>query len=698
MNFTTQAAEDILSKIERDPAEVRHWRQLLILCFDQKAIDTLQTLQVVVVAIEQIWNQRRQKAKDAYEEARIKQRSTGSKEALPSTTVHTVPLSVRQKENFIKLAKNPQSVPLLYRFGLFLEEDFDLPDQARTIYERALNLGPEEMQLEDKITEAIKRLNARNSETDAPEAPTPAGLGGVIAPESMGVKSPTHHRPSAAALIKRSGRLSVDRGRIKTSTTSSLTEDWSEVQKKLDEKMSQLLVLASAVCETPPRPMRLPRSIAPSQWLEFLESHITLFLATLEAQGIVVRTTVNLEDAPRIDVSERTRLVTALMDEIGEGLTSIAPEPTPAPTSAAPSKVPAPPPPKPVSKMPEARLEDVFEWIEAGNLTDAEKQLMGMDAESSPPEQISEVWSHLGLAFQNNHDSKRAMLAYSQARDLNPQNLQAWFNGGMIQHEEGMLHPALQSYLRAVEIDPEQSKIWCNLGALQFQLGEFQHSVDSLNRAVGIKPDYARAWDNLAGSLCALDQLDEAERCCHRALNYKSDYADPSFKLGTIYFQEGRMEEAENAFRKVLEINPGYPLAGHYLAMVLARTNRLEQALEVCEMAATPPGETELPSLAWNEMAFHRYERGEFEEAIRAYEKALTFTPERAIIWLDAGVAHQQLGQLDQSRRHYEQAVELDPELARAWHNLGAVRQELGDVKGGQEAIDEAERLLARGR
>jgi tetratricopeptide (TPR) repeat protein len=698
MNFTTQAAEDILSKIERDPAEVRHWRQLLILCFDQKSIETLQTLQVIVAGIEQIWNQRRQKAKDAHEEAKQKQRATGGREPLPSTTVNSVPLSVRQKENFIKLAKAPQSPILLYRFGLFLEEDFDLPTQARSIYERALNLGPEEMQLEEKITEAVKRLNDQNRAIAPQDSEQAGGLGAVIAAETMGVKSPSHHRPSAAALIKRSGRLSVDRGRIKTSTTSTLMEDWPDVQKKLDEKMAQLLVQASAVCETAPRPMRLPRSIAPSQWIEFLESHITLFLATLEAQGIIVRTTVNLEDAPRHDVSERTRLVTALMDEIGEGLASIAPAPEPAPVPV--SKVPQPPPPKPVGKPAEmeTRLEDIFDWIEAGSLSDAEKNLLLMNDESYPKEQLSEVWSHLGLAFQNNHDTKRAMMAYTQARDLNPQNLQAWFNGGMIQHEEGMLHPALQSYLRAVELDPEQSKIWCNLGALQFQLGEFQHSVDSLNRAVGLKPDYARAWDNLAGSLCALDQLDEAERCCHRALNYKPDYADPSFKLGTIYFQEGRMEEAEKAFRKVLEINAGYPLAGHYLAMVLARTNRLEQALEVCETAATPAGETELPSLAWNEMAFHRYERGEFAEAIRAYEKALTFTPERAVIWLDAGVAHQQLGQLDQSRRHYEQAVELDPELARAWHNLGAIRQELGDVKGSEAAIEEAERLLARGR
>jgi tetratricopeptide (TPR) repeat protein len=687
MNFTTQAAQDILGKIERDPAEIRHWRQLLILCFDQKSIETLQTLQVILAAIEQVWNKKRQKAKDAYDDAKQKQRATGSKDALPQQTIHSFPLNPRQKEMFIKMARSPQSAALLYRFGVYLEEDFEVPVSAKAIYERAASLEPDDTTVEQKITEALKRINDLDAAAAASTEPATSEqtVAAVIAPELMGVKSPSHHRPSAAALIKRSGRLSVDRGRIKASTTSTINQNWPETQKKLDDKMSQLLTQAAAICETAPRPMRLPRSIAPSQWLEFLESHLTLFLATLEAQGINVRTTVNLEDAPRNDVSERTKLVSALMDEIGEAMTTIAPTIKTPTVRITPEETPA-------------RLEDIFDWIEAGSLKEAEAKLKELNGDAFPKEQMSEVWSHLGLAFQNNHESKRAMLAYQRARELNPENLQAWFNGGMIQHEEGMLHPALQCYLRAIELDPEQSKIWCNLGALQFQLGEFQHSVDSLNRAVGLKPDYARAWDNLAGSLCALDQLDEAERCCHRALNYKPDYADPSFKLGTIFFQEGRMEEAEKAFRRVLELNAGYPLAGHYLAMVLARTNHLDQALEVCEMAATPPGETELPSLAWNEMAFHRYERAEYAEAIRAYEKALTFTPEKATIWLDAGVAHQQLGELDQARRHYEQAVELDPELARAWHNLGAIRQELGDVKGGQEAIDEAERLLARGR
>jgi tetratricopeptide (TPR) repeat protein len=685
MNFTTQAAQDILGKLERDPAEVRHWRQLLILCFDQKSIETLQTLQVILAAIEQIWTVRRQKAKDAYEEAKQKQRATGSKEPLPSSTVHSITLNPRQKENFIKLSRSPQSPQLLCRFGQYLEEDFGVPQSAKAIYERALALEPEDTAVEQKIIEGLKRLDQPSGTGLVPVEKAAEAEPTMITPETMGVKSPSHHRPSAAALIKRSGRLSVDRGRIRASTTSSINQNWPEVQKKLDEKMAALLTQAAAICDTPPRPMRLPRSIAPSQWLEFLESHLTLFLATLEAQGINIRTSTNVEDAPRNDVSERTRLVTLLMDEISEGMNGIKPA-AKAPTT------------KELPNASHLQLEDVFEQIEAGALNDAEKTLRGLNADAFPADQLSEVWSHLGLAFQNNHESKRAMLAYQHARELNPNNLQAWFNGGMIQHEEGMLHPALQCYLRAIELDPEQSKIWCNLGALQFQLGEFQHSVDSLNRAVGLKPDYARAWDNLAGSLCALDQLDEAERCCHRALNFKPDYADPSFKLGTIFFQEGRMEDAEKAFRKVLDLNAGYPLAGHYLAMALARTNRVEEAIAVCERAATPPGETELPSLAWNEMAFHLYETGKYAEAIRAYEKALTFTPERATIWLDAGVAHQQLGELDQARRHYEQAVELDPELARAWHNLGAIRQELGDVKGGAEALEEAERLLARGR
>ncbi len=61
--------------------------------------------------------------------------------------------------------------------------------------------------------------------------------------------------------------------------------------------------------------------------------------------------------------------------------------------------------------------------------------------------------------------------------------------------------------------------------------------------------------------------------------------------------------------------------------MILSRSQRLEEALQVCEKAAAPAGETEIPSQAWVELAFQFYDLGKYEEAIRAYEKRLSSPP-----------------------------------------------------------------------
>ncbi len=244
-----------------------------------------------------------------------------------------------------------------------------------------------------------------------------------------------------------------------------------------------------------------------------------------------------------------------------------------------------------------------------------------------------------------------------------------------------MLHPALQCYLRAIELDPEQSKIWCNLGALQFQLGEFQHSVDSLNRAVGPQA-------RLRAGLGQPRRLALRARPARRGgallpprAQLQARLRDPSFKLGTIYFQEGRMEDAEKAFARCWRSTRAIRWRATTSPWCSRGPTASTRRSRFASARPPPPGETELPSLAWNEMAFQLYEQSRFAEAIRAYEKALTFTPERAVIWLDAGVAHQQLGHLDQARRHYEQAVELEPELAPRLaqpgrHSRGARRRQ----------------------
>ena len=219
MNFTTQAAQDIAGKIERDPVEIRHWRQLLILCFDQKAVETLQVLQVVCSAIDQIWNKKRQQAKEAHEVAKQKQRATGSREPLPPLTVSAIALD-RQAEGHAGQA--------LARAGVG-RAAFPLRPASRAGF-RPAPVGPRHLHARPGARAGrrgarwprSRRPSSGSTTQSAKQGETTEHmpkLDAVIAPESMGVKSPSHHRPSAAALIKRTGRLSVDRSRIEPART-----------------------------------------------------------------------------------------------------------------------------------------------------------------------------------------------------------------------------------------------------------------------------------------------------------------------------------------------------------------------------------------------------------------------------------------------------------------------------------------------
>jgi|SRR5580704_1326028 tetratricopeptide (TPR) repeat protein len=64
--------------------------------------------------------------------------------------------------------------------------------------------------------------------------------------------------------------------------------------------------------------------------------------------------------------------------------------------------------------------------------------------------------------------------------------------------------------------------------------------------------------------------------------------------------------------------------------------------------------------------------RGEFQEAIDAYTKALASRPNDATIFYDRGVAFGRLSQWKEAADNYTRSIELDPSAARAFNNRAA--------------------------
>jgi len=91
-------------------------------------------------------------------------------------------------------------------------------------------------------------------------------------------------------------------------------------------------------------------------------------------------------------------------------------------------------------------------------------------------------------------------------------------------------------------------------------------------------------------------------------------------------------------------------------------------------------------SLAWQELAFARFQRGDYADAAAAYRKAAAAAPDQAVLWSSLGealvMASKEEPLPDEALEAFEKALERDPADARARYFM-AVRQDLaGDHEG----------------
>lgn len=95
----------------------------------------------------------------------------------------------------------------------------------------------------------------------------------------------------------------------------------------------------------------------------------------------------------------------------------------------------------------------------------------------------------------------------------------------------------------------------------------------------------------------------------------------------------------------------------------------------------------------WNNHALASLNDGRFENAERAYQKALGLLPDDAYLHNDYGILLEGLGRLREAEALYRRAIELEPE-DDIWHtNLADVLRKQGRLQEAVAAYREAERL-----
>ncbi len=229
------------------------------------------------------------------------------------------------------------------------------------------------------------------------------------------------------------------------------------------------------------------------------------------------------------------------------------PEPAkPTPTKPAPAK---PAPAKPVTPAKAAPPEPAKQAAKPAEPARKEREKEKAEASSSSsPEvrkQLNEARAALALK-----DFDTAATKYDTVLRLEPDNVVALSNLGVIRYKQGRLDEAEQNLRKAVTAAPNDSNTRSLLGVIYFRKGLIEESFNELTRAVALNPRNAEAHNYLGIVLSDKGWGAAGEQEIRRAIELNPQYADAHFNLAVIYAKQRvpRVELARYHYRKALDM------------------------------------------------------------------------------------------------------------------------------------------------
>jgi len=171
--------------------------------------------------------------------------------------------------------------------------------------------------------------------------------------------------------------------------------------------------------------------------------------------------------------------------------------------------------------------------------------------------------NNLGLWYEEQGDSARAIAEYQKTLWLKPDSAGGHFNLGCAwaQFPERR-NDALAEYREALRLNPAHAEAHNNLGLLLASRPEGRaEAVREFTAALRVRPGYAEAHNNLANTFLQMPgRLDDAIANYRAALRENPRYAAAHFNLAiALLNRPGRTEEAEAELREFMRLEPGNP-------------------------------------------------------------------------------------------------------------------------------------------
>ncbi|MDQ6718580.1 MAG: tetratricopeptide repeat protein [Gemmatimonadota bacterium] len=314
------------------------------------------------------------------------------------------------------------------------------------------------------------------------------------------------------------------------------------------------------------------------------------------------------------------------------------------------------------------------------------------------------AYNNLGVLYYRKGLAEEAITAFSHALALDERMRVARRNLEIAYGESGTLQRRIEQLATRLANNPEDIEALVQSGIAEKTSGDLRNAQSLFERALGLDPQSSVVHYLLAETLYNRGLSEEALRAVRRSVVLHPENPDAQYLLGFILGDLGLNDEAADANKKALALNPTLTRAQANLSLETPRA-----ALTTPSGGAVADGPSQIAlGLAYRQ-------KGYYDEAIRAYERAATSgsdsaalegilelhlirrdaqsaadTCERLVsrfphtpkVLNDHGAALQMLGRHDEAEARYQEALALDEQYPFAHNNLGVVLWHKGDARG----------------
>lgn len=214
---------------------------------------------------------------------------------------------------------------------------------------------------------------------------------------------------------------------------------------------------------------------------------------------------------------------------------------------------------------------------------------------------------------------------------------------------------AINASLEALRLNPNQAEVHVTLATIYKGLGRTPAAVDELRKALALQPTADEAHRILGDIFASQGRIDDAVQAYHEAIAIRPNYWQNHNRLAVALMSVGRYNEAEASCRRVTELQPDSHIGYNNLGAVAVMQGNLALALESFTRAAG----IRPAANAFSNIGTIHFWNGRFEEALKAYDRAIALKAGDASLHRNRGDALAELHDAAGARKAYLQALDL---------------------------------------